>query len=297
MAQLTQRRIGELIRAVFDVLSKNPDGLPARQVLDEVEKRTPLTDFEQSTYPTRPHIRRFEKIVRFATIAPVKAGWLMKDKGQWILTDSGRSAQQQFTDPAALQREAARLYKQWHAASSNDDSVTETDTAEQDMPDAASVVEEAEETAWAQIYDYLRNMNPYDFQNLVAALLRAMGYFIEWISPPGADGGIDILAHTDPLGAKGPRILVQVKHRVSKATVEQLRSFLAILGDSDVGLFISTEGFTSEAEKAGRSQERRRIMLIDLKRLFDLWVQHYPQISDADRNLLPLRPIYYLARS
>lgn len=295
MPQLTQRRIGELMRAVFQVLADNPDGLPAREVLDQVEHRIPLTDFEQSSYPNRPHIRRFEKIVRFATIAPVKAGWMVKDKGQWTLTNDGREALRQFPDPADLQRHASQLYRQWHASLSEDDTDTITTTAEQDMPDPGSIVEEAEEAAWAQIDDYLRHLNPYDFQNLVAALLRGMGYFVEWVSPPGPDGGIDILAHTDPLGAKGPRILIQVKHRDSKATVEQLRSFLAILGDSDVGLFVSTEGFTSEAEKAGRSQERRRIMLIDLKRLFDLWVQHYPQIPDADRGLLPLKPIYYLA--
>ena len=298
MPQLTQRRIGELMQGVFQVLADNPDGLPAREVLDQVERRIPLTDFEQSSYPNRPHIRRFEKIVRFATIAPVKAGWIVKSKGQWTLTDTGRAAWTQFPDPLALKQEVNRLYKQWHSIVQNGDSnILESPDSEleQDEPNADSILEEAEETAWAQIDDYLRRLNPYDFQNLVAALLRGMGYFVEWVSPPGPDGGIDILAHTDPLGAKGPRILVQVKHRDSKATVEQLRSFLAILGDSDVGLFVSTEGFTSEAERAGRSQERRRIMLIDLKRLFDLWVQHYPQIPDADRGLLPLRPIYYLA--
>ncbi len=170
-------------------------------------------------------------------------------ESQWILTDAGREAQQ-FPDPAALQRHASRLYRQWHASLAGDETGAITTTAEQDMPDPGSIVEEAEEAAWAQIDDYLRHLNPYDFQNLVSALLRGMGYFVEWVSPPGPDGGIDILAHTDPLGAKGPRILVQVKHRDSKATVEQLRSFLAILGDSDV----STEGFTSEAERAGRSQ-------------------------------------------
>ncbi|SMC02182.1 restriction system protein [Sulfobacillus thermosulfidooxidans DSM 9293] len=294
MAQLTQRRIGEIMRAVFDVLAENPDGLPAREVLAQVEQRLPLTDFEKSTYPKRPHIRRFEKVVRFATIAPVKAGWLIKDKGQWILTDAGRSAYHRFTDPVALKREANRLYKQWHATLTGDDSNGESTETDQDMPDPSSIVEEAEETAWAQIKDYLRHLNPFDFQNLVAALLRSMGYFVEWIAPPGPDGGIDIVAHTDPLGAKGPRILVQVKHRDNKATVEELRSFLAILGDSDVGLFVSTEGFTAEAEKVGRSQERRRIMLLNLERLFDLWVQHYPEIPDTDRKLLPLRPIYYL---
>ena len=29
--------------------------------------------------------------------------------------------------------------------------------------------------------------------------------------------------------------------------------------------------------------------------LFDLWVQHYSAIDDADKNLLPLRPVYFRA--
>jgi Restriction endonuclease len=51
---------------------------------------------------------------------------------------------------------------------------------------------------------YVQSMPPYDFQNLVAALLRAMGFHVSWIAPPGPDKGIDILAHTDPLGTSTP---------------------------------------------------------------------------------------------
>jgi hypothetical protein len=53
MPQRTQRRIGELMQGVFQVLADNPDGLPAREVLDQVERRIPLTEFEQSSYPNR----------------------------------------------------------------------------------------------------------------------------------------------------------------------------------------------------------------------------------------------------
>ena len=87
-------------------------------------------------------------------------------------------------------------------------------TPTQDMAtDAASTLEEAEETAWTQIEQYVQGMNPYDLQKLVAALLRAMGYHVSWIAPPGPDKGIDLLAHNDPLGTSTPRIKVQVKRR------------------------------------------------------------------------------------
>jgi hypothetical protein len=59
-------------------------------------------------------------------------------------------------------------------------------------------------------------------------------------------------------------------------------------------LFVSTGGFTKDAEDEARSQEIRRVTLVDLKRLFDLWVEHYDKIAESARRLLPLKPIYYL---
>ncbi len=81
MAEITNKRAGELKQAVLKVLSQNPDGLPAREAIARVEKMCPPTAFEAADYPKRPGVRRFDKVVRFTTIAPVKAGWLIKTKG------------------------------------------------------------------------------------------------------------------------------------------------------------------------------------------------------------------------
>jgi hypothetical protein len=40
----------------------------------------------------------------------------------------------------------------------------------------------------AEIEEHLEQMNPYDFQDLVAGLLRALGYHVAWVSPPGLSG-------------------------------------------------------------------------------------------------------------
>lgn len=95
---------------------------------------------------------------------------------------------------------------------------------------------------------------------------------VDWIAPPGPDGGIDLIAHTDPLVTTGPRIKVQVKRRDNeKVSAESLRAFMAVLGDQDVGLYISAAGFSSQAEREARSQEKRRLKLIDLERFVELW--------------------------
>jgi len=282
--------MGELVRGVFKLLSSHSEGLPAKSVLEKLQDLVPPTEFERTTYPRRPGVRRYEKIVRFSTISSVKAGWLVKNRGLWTLTDTGRKAYDEFPDPELFIREASRLYRKWAAEQPHEDEAPTEDNS----PDAATTLEEAEEGAWTEIEEHLERMNPYDFQELVAGMLRGMGYHVAWVSPPGPDKGIDVIAHTDPLGIQGPRIKVQVKRRGDKTTIDGVRSLLALLGEGDVGLFVSMGGFTRDAEDEARRQEKRRIMLVDLKRLFDLWVEHYDKIPEVQRRLLPIRPVYFL---
>jgi restriction system protein len=299
---ISTARQGELLRAVFKILLESPNGLPGREALDRMQTIVPFTDYEAGHYPSNPNEKRGVIATRFYTVNCVKAGWLKKSRTAWTVTDEGRAAFETFTDSGDFARESSRRYQAWKreqevateavgeaaidlgAATSEAEAVTETMS-----------VEIAEEAAWQHIQAHLTSMDPYEFQDLVAALLKAMGYHVGWVSPPGPDRGIDIVAYTDPLGATGPRIKVQVKRRQDKTNVDGVRSFLAVLGSHDVGLYISAGGFTSEAEREVRSQENRRITLIDLEKLFDLWVEHYASIDDADKVLLPLRPVYFLA--
>ena len=167
-------------------------------------------------------------------------------------------------------------------------------TEEEDVsPKTALSVEEVEELAWGQIQELVSAINPYEFQDLVADLLKAMGYFIYWVAPPGKDGEIDIIAYNDPLGAVGPRVKVQVKHKIGQSIpVEPLRAFMSVIGVDEIGLFVSSGGFTSNAREESRSQEKRKITLIDLESLMELWIEFYPKLSQEARQRLPLKPIY-----
>src|ERR1022692_1124207 len=293
MAEITGRRRGELVRGVFAVLLDKPDGLPAAQVLRAVEQLVPPSEFEQETYPRNPSVRRYEKTIRFATITSVKTGWLLKSGGTWSLTEEGRQAYQSFTNPEAFEREAVRGYRAWAKERQFEQGGAEETT---DVADTTGALEEAEDSAWAEIRAYMTTMPPYDFQRLVAALLKAMGYYVDWIAPPAPDGGVDLIAHADPLGTTGPRIKVQVKRRdTEKVSAESLRAFMAVLGEQDVGIYISAAGFTAQAEREARSQEKRRLKLIDLERFVELWVQHMQGLPDPDRRRLPLKPVYFLA--
>lgn len=294
MPEVTRRRTGELLRKLFELLMPHPEGMQARDALAALEKSISLTEYERGSYESGG--RRFDKIVRFATVDCVKAGWLSKTKGRWIITDGGRDAYSAYTDPEAFYRRAVRLYREWKASRPEAEPETEEEPADEVSAKAARITfEEAEEQAWFEIEQYLRGMNPYDFQELVAGLLRAMGYHVSWVAPPGKDGGLDILAWTDPLGTKPPRIKLQVKRQGQAVNVDGLRSFMALLGEDDVGIFVSTGGFTKDAADEARTQEKRKVTLIDLEGLVDLWVEHYARLNDDARRRLPLRPIYFLA--
>jgi restriction system protein len=75
----------------------------------------------------------------------------------------------------------------------------------------------------------------------------------------------------------------------------ELRAFMATLGDRDIGLFVSASGFTSDTWAEARNQEKRRITLLDLEGMFDLWTRHYEHLSSSDKAHLPLQPVYFLA--
>lgn len=147
MAEVTRKRQGELLRGVFAALLNSPDGCPAGETIRAVEELVPPTPFEDANYPKSPTVRRYEKIVRFSTITAVKAGWLVKEKGIWHLTDEGRSAYEEFSDPEAFAREARRLYLAWKREQPEPE--VEEEEAEAEAAETAGTLEEAEETAWA----------------------------------------------------------------------------------------------------------------------------------------------------
>ncbi|MCC6651024.1 MAG: restriction endonuclease [Candidatus Eisenbacteria bacterium] len=294
MADVTRRRTGELLRKLFEILMAEPEGMRAKDALAALAASVTMSEYEAGDYLNG--VRRFDNIVRFATVDAAKAGWFLKAKGTWAVTEEGRRAYAAMSDPEAFYREATRLFRQWRASQPD---VAKPEGEELEGAGAEREVtqtfEQSEERAWDEIDRFLRQMPPYEFQDLVADLLRGMGYHVAWIAPPGRDGGMDILAFSDPLGARPPRIKVQVKRHQTSVSVEGVRSFLAVLGDEDVGIFVNVGGFTRDALEEARTQEKRRVTLIDLERLFDLWVEHYDRLSDGARRRMPLRPIWFLA--
>jgi len=143
------------------------------------------------------------------------------------------------------------------------------------------------------IRDRILALSPDDMEQLVAALLRAMGYKAR-VTPAGPDRGRDVIASPDGLGLQQPRIVVEVKHRQDRMGADAIRSFVGGLREADRGLYVSTGGFTREA----RYEADRATMpttLVDSDELTTLVVDNYETFNAEGRVLLPLTRVYWPA--
>jgi restriction system protein len=139
----------------------------------------------------------------------------------------------------------------------------------------------------------LEKFDPYSFQDLCAALLRSMGYYTPFVAPKGKDGGVDIIAYKDPIGASDPHIKAQVKFRSeAKASAQEIRQLKGVLGP-DMGVFFSTSGFTTDAQLEARHSENH-IELIDIERFIGLWIEFYSKMNEEDKARMPIVPVYFV---
>ncbi len=281
----------KLIYQMLTILRDNGKEMPMRELIAKVGKQVELDAWDKARYEKSGYVR-WESILHFFSIDCLKAGFLVKKQGIWYITPEGEEALK--LNPEELFETAHKAYRAWKANQIETESLPDSD-AEQAPQDHVIRFEQIEEIAMNGLEQYINAKNPYEFQDLVAALLRGMGYYTPFVAPKGKDGGVDVIAYRDPLGTQSPRIQVQIKHRESTANVQEVRQLMGLLQkEGNVGIFVSTGGFTSDAKTAARSSHIH-VELIDLTRFIGLWQEFYEKLTDEDKSLLPLKPIYFLA--
>jgi len=132
---------------------------------------------------------------------------------------------------------------------------------------------------------------------LVDGILQAEGY-TTFVSPPGPDKGIDILAAPDALGFGKPRICVQVKSSdspVDRPTLDQLIGSMANV-QAEQGLLVSWGGFKSSVEKEEAAQFFK-VRLWDRDDLIRHLLIQYNNLDDELKAELPLKRIWTVATS
>ena len=152
-----------------------------------------------------------------------------------------------------------------------------------------------EESARDQIVKHMGvKFRGHDLARLVDAILHAQGYATKK-SPPGPDGGVDILAAAGPLGFDKPRICVQVKSSSSPVDVNILRQLQGVMSKvrAEQGLLVVWGGFTSQCVREARDAFFS-IRLWDQGDLLGAIFKYYERFDDELKAELPLKRIWSL---
>ena len=140
----------------------------------------------------------------------------------------------------------------------------------------------------------LREMSHEEFEYFTADLLRTMGYQAR-VTPFSSDGGVDVIAHKDPLGLEPPLIKVQCKHSSSTQGRPDVQRLIGTLSTGEVGLFVTLGTFSKDA--ADLERERQNLRLFGGSDITRLTLEHYDQLPSRWRQLLPLRQLLVVDRS
>lgn len=159
-----------------------------------------------------------------------------------------------------------------------------------DPPEPGVWADEIEGQARGQILEALDEIDHHQFQVFVAGLLAAMNYKTV-VGGKGSDGGVDVLAYPDAFGLASPRIKVQVKNQRTTAGIQDVGYLNGVISNDERGLFVCTGGFTKDAQNAA-FVKNGHVALVDGGTLVDLLLEHYEQMPDRAKQLLPLRRLY-----
>ena len=283
--------LSKLAFIALEVLRDNDGQMALGDLLDEVEKRGHVPEAQKKRYQDGGLAWRNR--VQFRCDHFVKAGFLKKGGGIWYLTADGEESISK--GEVAVTKKAKDDYDEFLRRRKQKQAIS---ASTRDSNDSDSVIptniEGYQSMAMKEIQKHIREMGAYEFQELCAALLRGMGYYVRHVTQGGPDGGVDILAYTDPLGGKPPRIKVQVKRTADTKTGEPaLRELVGLLTEGDIGVFISSAGFAKGCRNFARNTNKH-LELFDLTHFITLWRKYYDNLSEKDKSRLPLQPIYFL---
>ena len=215
MSEKKPTRQAEIVFAAMKAIEANGGEMRISDIYATLASSFPLTDYEKEE--TKSGVIRWKAYLNFYSIEVGKVGYLVKKSGIWHLTEEGAKA---------LAAGAGEFFADFHGKFSKIQKEHAVSVIEEnaDQPDDLDMLQGQ---ASKGIREYIIKKNPYEFQDLVAALLRAMGYYTPFIAPKGKDGGVDIIAYRDPLGTTAPQLKVQVKHYPTSAiSVDVVRSLL-----------------------------------------------------------------------
>ena len=129
---------------------------------------------------------------------------------------------------------------------------------------------------------------------LVDAVLRADGWVTK-ASPPGPDGGVDILAGRGSLGLDAPRLCVQVKSQNTAADVTVYRTLQGTMQTfkAEQGLLVCWGGFNKTVLQESK-QSHFMVRLWESSDLVGAIYRNYEHLPEEVQAELPLKRVWTL---
>ena len=280
--------------AVMKEMVHRGGSITAKEIYPFVNENVELTDWEREPAGKMQYIR-WTNSFQFYSIDYQKAGFIVKKNGTWYITPEGEKVLKK--SPEDVMNLARAAYIEWKKLRDIEVGPDDEPTDETAEKDNSMNLDLLESDARAGIKRYIVSKSPYEFQDLVAGLLRAMGYHTPFVAPKGKDGGIDIIAYLDPLGAQTPRIKVQVKHKPDTAIgASEVRALSGVLKAGDIALFVTSGTYSADARNAASGNDKF-LRLIDGDEFIEMWQEYYDKMTDDDKNMLPLKRISFLGNN
>lgn len=159
--------------------------------------------------------------------------------------------------------------------------------------DAADYASDIEEIANQQIISLIRSeFAGHGLAELVAEILAVEGYTTK-VSPPGPDGGVDILAAGGAFGLGQDRMCVQVKSGDGAANHDVVLRLIGSMANvqANTGLLVSIGGVNVPAQRE-LDNHFFKLRLWQMPDLLKALFRAYDSLSDETKTKLPLKQIW-----
>ncbi|MCL2854777.1 MAG: restriction endonuclease [Defluviitaleaceae bacterium] len=271
----------------YEDLKKSPDGMPTWDSLIPVvmafavqEGSWKGREFRQKVadHINLPDNLRYKTYENGSGIViEDRAGWAMSRlrvagllhiprRGFGEVTDLGRQLYEKHGDKlddniARQQKGFIERHQMLQERKNNNESVDQApiyDDAESFEEVMSALETHHKDEVATQLLERIYNESPVFFEHLAVKLLEAMGYkgtgSLAKVTSPTRDGGIDGVINQDPLGIG--RVYIQAKRyqRANKVGRPDIDAFYGALRRerADRGVFITSSGFSKDAEEAAK---------------------------------------------
>ena len=238
----------------------------ADEILREPHGSGPKSEVDYRAAWARTHLKRIGAVENTS-------------RGVWAITEAGRRIQEEQVRDRV--RKARKAFKKRGLDPKPDGG---------DGGDGGDL----EENGWKRsLLDTIRRIAPDAFERLCQRILRESGFIKVVVTGRSGDGGIDG-AGVLRINLLSFHVRFQCKRYAGMVGAPEIRDFRgAMVGRADKGLFMTTGGFTKDAQREAVRDGAPAIDLIDGTDICDLLKEHGLGVSTETVEVVRQKPSFF----